>query len=139
MDRRGLAVAGNVKGDSPAPRIAASPRQSEDRAARREAAPRCSGEMAHHPRAVSFKAVADRGGVACPDGITRVAQGPEPRLTIYIQDAIRGLPDVPRMARAFEGHLRGVRSAAGGAAGIVTRMCRDAAGGSVARPLLTAR
>jgi len=44
-----------------------------------------------------------------------------------------------RMAQAFEGHLRGVTVAAGGAAGIVTRMCRDAAGGSVARAFASAR
>jgi hypothetical protein len=31
------------------------------------------------------------------------------------------------------GHLRARRGCRGGAAGIVTRMCRDAAGGSVAR------
>jgi hypothetical protein len=96
----------------------------------REAALPGAGETAHSPERLPSGQFAGAVWLAARTGMTRVAQAPEPRLTINIQDATRGLP-LPRMVlRSNE--RRGRR---GRAAGIVTRMCRDAAGGSVARGL----
>jgi hypothetical protein len=79
-----------------APRMVAWPRQGEDRETQEKSAAICSGNGAHPPERVSFRAVGPVVG-CYPDGITNVAQGPEPGVTSYIQGAQRGLP-MPRRA-----------------------------------------
>ena len=107
-------------------------RQSEDRGAHATQRRDVPGKWRTTPEPSPLGRSAERGGVACLDEVTNECGTRSLTATDGLHpDATQGL-SMPQKSWALSGR----QGSRGGAAGIVTRMCRDAAGGSVARCLL---